>query len=90
VAPVITNVDLKADMKGRSRFTLKVSDDLSGVDKWKGTIDGAWVLMEYEPKTKTLMHTFDEHTQTPGTKTFALEVTDERGNLARYELKFTR
>jgi len=90
VPPTITNVDLKPDMKGRSRFTLKVSDDLSGVDKWKGTIDGAWVLMEYEPKTKTLMHTFDEHTQASGTKAFKLEVTDERGNTAQYELKFTR
>lgn len=90
VPPTITNVDLKPDMKGRSRFSLKVSDDLSSVDKWKATMDGNWVLMEYEPKTKTLMHTFDEHTQVPGTKTFKLEVTDERGNTARYELKFTR
>lgn len=89
VAPVITNVDLKADMNGRSRFTFKVSDKLSSVEKWKATIDGQWVLMEYEPKTKTLMHTFDEHTLNPGAKAFKLEVTDERGNTARYEQRFT-
>ncbi|MBX2972097.1 MAG: M23 family metallopeptidase [Flavobacteriales bacterium] len=92
VPPVITNVDLKTDpagMKGRSRFTLKVADNLSGVEKWKATMDGEWVLMEYEPKTKSLTHTFDERTKAPGTKTFKLEVTDERGNTARYEAKFT-
>lgn len=88
VAPVITNVDLKADMKGRSRFSFKVSDNLSSVDKWKASINGAWVLLEYEPKTKTLMHTFDEHTSAPGAKDLKLEVIDERGNVARYALKF--
>ncbi len=88
VPPVITNVDLKADMKGRSRFTFKVSDNLSSVDKWKASINGAWVLMEYEPKTKTLMHTFDEHTNVPNAKDFKLEVIDERGNVGRYALKF--
>lgn len=85
VPPVITNVDLKPDMKGRSRFTVKVSDNLSSVEKWKATLDGNWVLMEYEPKTKSLTHTFDEHSNKPGSKTFVLEVTDERGNTARFE-----
>jgi len=88
VPPVITNVDLKTDMKGRSRFTFKVADNLSSVDKCKASINGEWVLMEYEPKTKTLMHTFDKHTSAVGSKAFKLEVTDERGNTARYELTF--
>lgn len=88
VPPVITNVDLKPDMKGRSRFTFKVSDNLSSVDKWTATINGEWVLMEYEPKTKTLMHTFDDYTKAPGSKDFNLEVRDERGNVGRYELRF--
>ncbi|MEZ4739719.1 MAG: hypothetical protein R2818_10315 [Flavobacteriales bacterium] len=89
IAPVIENVDLRADMTGRSNFTLKVTDDLSGIDNWKATIDGAWVLMEYEPKNNSLTHTFDEHTKAPGKKAFKLEVTDDRRNTARYELTFT-
>ncbi len=86
--PSITNVDLKADMAGRSRFTFKVADDLSGVEKYKATIDGQWVLMEYEPKTKSLIHTFDAHSKGTGNRAFKLEVTDERGNTARYEQVF--
>ncbi len=89
VPPVITNVDLKADMKGRSGFTLKIADNLSGIGSWKGRINDAWVLLEYEPKTKTLSHTFDKHTKGTGSKAFKLEVTDDRGNTARYELTFT-
>ncbi|HOY29892.1 MAG TPA: hypothetical protein PLR96_13030, partial [Flavobacteriales bacterium] len=57
-------------------------------EKWRAMMDGTWVLLEYEPKTKSLMHTFDEHSNNPGNKNFLLEVTDERGNTARYEQKF--
>jgi murein DD-endopeptidase MepM/ murein hydrolase activator NlpD len=89
VPPVIKNADLRTDMNGRSSFTLKITDDLSGVDSWKATLDGTWILMEYEPKTNSLTHTFDTHTQAPGKKTFKLDVTDDRGNTSRYELVFT-
>jgi hypothetical protein len=88
VPPVITNVDLRPGMAGRSRFTLKVADNLSSVDKWRATIDGQWVLMEYEPKSKSLTHTFDDRSKGTGTRTFELEVTDERGNVARFKQAF--
>lgn len=87
--PVITNVDLRADMKGRKNFNLKIADGLSGIATWRGTLDGKWILLEYEPKTKTITHTFDKHTSAPGTKKFEVVVTDERGNTARYSSTFT-
>lgn len=90
VPPVITNLDLKADMRGRKSFTIKVSDDLSGIGSWKGLIDGKWVLLEYEPKDKTLTHTFDRFSQGTGKRTFVLEVTDDRGNTSRTEVVFTQ
>lgn len=88
VPPTISNVDLKTAMNGRNGFTIKVADNLSGVDSFKGNLDGEWILLEYEPKNNTLTHTFDKHTKTSGTKVFKLEVKDERGNTARYELTF--
>lgn len=90
VPPVIQNVDLRAAMTGRASFSLKVGDNLSGVETWRGTLNGEWVLMEYEPKTKMLTHTFDTHTSAVGKKEFRLEVGDERGNKATYALTFTR
>jgi hypothetical protein len=52
--------------------------------------NGDWILMDYEPKSKALNHVFDKHTQANGAKEFKLEVTDDRGNIARFELAFTR
>jgi hypothetical protein len=77
-------------MKGRSTFSLKVQDDLSGMEQWSGTIDGQWVLLEYEPKAKTLRHTFDGRVKLGGRHTFTLEVKDERGNRSTYTTTFTR
>src|SRR5690606_30901962 len=77
------------DMKGRKNFNLKIADGLSGIATWRGTLDGKWILLEYEPKTKTITHTFDKHTSAPGTKKFEVVVTDERGNTARYSSTFT-
>ncbi len=88
--PRITNVDLRANMAGRSSFSIQITDDLAGIASWYGTLDGQWVLLEYEPKTKTLSHTFDKHTSAPGKKAFKLVVTDDRGNSATWEMAFTR
>lgn len=88
--PSITNLDLKPAMAGRAGFRLRVGDDLSGVDHWTGTLDGAWILLEYEPKSHTLTHTFDSRTSGPGKHTFALEVVDERGNTRTFKQEFTR
>jgi len=90
VPPVIANADLRTDMRGRKTFSIKVGDNLSGIETWRGTLNGEWILLEYEPKTKMLIHTFDEHTNAAGKKDFHLEVGDERGNTATFNLTFTR
>ncbi|HRH36966.1 MAG TPA: hypothetical protein PK760_01390, partial [Flavobacteriales bacterium] len=87
--PVITNQDLRANMSGRKSFSLKVSDNLSGMTSWSASLDGEWIVMEYDPKTKLLTHHFDKHTNAPGKKEFKLTVTDERGNSSRYVLTFS-
>jgi hypothetical protein len=90
VPPVIANVDLRATMQGRRSFRIKVTDDLSGVDRWKAMLDSKWILMEYDPKTNTLTHHFDKHSSTEGARAFVLEVSDERGNTATWSMTFTR
>ncbi len=90
IPPTIRNVDLKADMKGRSEFNIKVQDDLSGVSTWKATIDGQWILMDYEPKLNLLTHKFDRNSTFTGTKNFAIEVSDDRGNTSNWTIDITR
>ncbi len=90
VKPVIANVDLRADMRGRSSFSIRITDDLSGIGTYTGSINGQWALLEYEPKTNTLTHIFDTHSKEPGAKEFKLEVKDDRGNVANWSMAFTR
>lgn len=90
VPPTITNVDLRADMRGRKGFSITVTDDLSGIDTYRGTLDGQWILLDYEPKTNTLSHSFDKHTSASGQRVFKLEVKDERGNTSSWGLTFQR
>ncbi|HMN06873.1 MAG TPA: M23 family metallopeptidase [Flavobacteriales bacterium] len=90
VPPVLSPIGLQPDMKGRKNFKVKVTDNLSGIDQWVAKLDGQWILMEYEPKTNTLEHTFDRYSDRPGSHTFELEVTDERGNVSRLTRSFTR
>lgn len=89
VPPVLTPIGLSEQMKGRKGFKIKVRDNLSGIDQYVGTLDGKWVLLEYEPKSSTLEHTFDAYTDTPGPHEFRLEVSDERGNKSTFSRKFT-
>jgi murein DD-endopeptidase MepM/ murein hydrolase activator NlpD len=87
--PVISNVDLRADMRGRKGFNLRIADNLSGISSWRGTLNDEWILLEYEPKTKTLSHAFDEHSEGAGKMEFKLNVVDERGNTSSYRSEFT-
>ncbi len=88
--PTITPVDLKPDMRGRDTFSLRIGDDLSGIATYTGKLDGEWVLMEYEPKTRTLQHTFDRYSRAGGKRSFELQVVDDRGNSSNYAYSFQR
>ena len=76
-------------MAGKWSITVKITDNLAGIGNYRGTIDGKWVLMEYDAKNDKLSYYFDENV-TKGDHTFRLVVTDEVGNKATYEADFVR
>jgi murein DD-endopeptidase MepM/ murein hydrolase activator NlpD len=90
VAPTIKprNFRAKKWLSNYRYLSLKVEDDLSGVDTYRGTLNGKWVLFEYDPKTSTLKYNFDDK-EFPETKyTLQLVVTDNVGNKATYTATF--
>ncbi|HET6992273.1 MAG TPA: M23 family peptidase, partial [Bacteroidia bacterium] len=95
VAPKISpaNFDLKGSIQKNLssldfiRFT--ISDNFSGIGTYRATIDGKWVLMQYEPKKKLLWYTFDDHCGT-GNHELVLTVTDKVGNKTEYKKTFSR
>jgi len=88
--PKVTAIGLKPVMTGRNSLIIQVGDDLSGVDQWKGELDGRWILFEHDPKKKMLIHHFDRYSDKPGEHELRVEVRDERGNTGTLTAKFTR
>lgn len=71
-------------------ITLTISDDFSGVKKFDGYINDKWVLFEYEPKTKKIMHQFVDENLKEGLNKLKVVVADNVGNSATFETQFNR
>jgi murein DD-endopeptidase MepM/ murein hydrolase activator NlpD len=87
--PVILpqNVSDGKSLVGVSKMSFKIRDNLSGIQSFNGFIDGKWVLMEFDTKTATLWHTFDEQTSS-GKHSFELVVKDMKDNTKTYSITF--
>ena len=69
------------------RFT--ITDDLAGIDKIEGLIDGIWALFEYDAKNNLITHYFDaERFEMNKLHDFKLTVTDTKENSSVYEATF--
>lgn len=89
LAPKIIPVNISngKSMSGLSRIQFRISDNLSGIKTFRASIDGRWVLMEFDPKTGSLWHSFDEHTIN-GKHNFQLIVTDMKANSSTFNAVF--
>jgi hypothetical protein len=88
IAPNITNVSFGPNMAGKGSFTIKISDYLSGIDKYIPMIDGQWALMEHDAKTNRLIYYFDPRYISKGSHTFELTVIDAVGNSKTFKGNF--
>ena len=70
------------DLSKAKTIGITSTDNLSGIKKYRATIDGRWVLCEYEPKKELLYYTFDGSIKS-GEHTFKIEVTDDKNNTSR-------
>lgn len=83
IAPKITPVTPEKWTKS-GRITFKVTDDLSGVVEYKGTLDGQFVLFEYDPKTARMFCVFDSQRMKRGKQHLLFKVKDRCGNENEY------
>ena len=91
VPPRIRIRDFRTDLRGRSGFSLLIDDRVGGPLEFRGTVDGEWILLEYDAKSGTLRHDFaDGVVQPGGDHEFYLRVTDARGNSADFKRNFRR
>ncbi|MDR1436552.1 MAG: M23 family metallopeptidase [Candidatus Symbiothrix sp.] len=86
VSPVITPLR-PANWKTSGRISFKITDNLSGISSYRGTLDGQFILFEYDAKTNSLFAVYDPKRMK---KSGSLEVvvTDAAGNETAYTGKF--
>lgn len=92
IKPTITPINFK---KGQwlSNFRylkIKIDDEGSGISNYRATVNGTWVLMEYDYKTKMLTHDFNDGLITETKNNLKLIVTDNVGNNSTFETVFYR
>lgn len=89
IPPTITPVNIGngKSMNGISKMSFKIRDNLSGIKSFNGYMDGRWILMEFDTKSASLWHTFDERTA-PGKHTLEIIVNDMKDNNRNYSITF--
>lgn len=65
-------------------LSLDIADNLSGIADYSATLNGEWILMEYEPKDRSLTYNFDDRIGDARQCELEVVVTDNAGNTSRY------
>lgn len=94
VPPQITPVVFAADMRRKNTLSFRIRDNFStggSADgmSYRGTVDGRWVLFQYDRKIARLTYVFDEHVG-PGQHTVVMKVKDDLGNEGVWQGVFRR
>ena len=71
-------------------FSLKISDDLSGIATFDAWLNGKWILMHYDYKTRIIFHNFSDGIVDEGRNDLKVTVTDNVGNSTTFEAHFFR
>lgn len=72
-----------------NRIRFRVSDDLAGIEKIEGFLDGQWALFEYDAKKNLITHKFDkERFEFNKKHQLILTVSDYKENKTTYEATF--
>jgi len=93
-APQIAPIVFENDMRKKPSMSFRIRDNLAtegfADGLWyRGTIDGKWILFEFDRKNNRLTHRFDARTAI-GQHTLRLLVRDDRGNETVFEKPFLR
>lgn len=77
-------------LSNQKTIQLTINDALSGIKSYNGFLNGQWVLFEYENKTNTITHYFDDGIVAEGKNDLKVVVTDNVGNSTIFETQFFR
>ena len=73
-----------------NELQFSISDELSGIKSYDGYLNGKWILLEHDSKTKKLIHRFLDGIVAEGKNDLKIVVTDNVGNSTIFETQFFR
>ncbi len=90
--PEIKPINFQKDKwLSKSRYLkVKVKDEISGIRNYRATINGKWILMEYDAKKNKLTYDFNDNIITETKNNLKIIVTDNVGNSSTFETTFFR
>ena len=91
-APTINPSNFKPDtwISKNETLKLKIKDDLSGISSYRATLNGNFILMEYNYKKDVVTYDFSDNIVVDTENKLKLIVTDNVGNSATFEATFFR
>ncbi|MEL7587970.1 MAG: M23 family metallopeptidase [Prolixibacteraceae bacterium] len=91
IAPTITPLNIQNNtLSNRSKISFKIRDELSGINSYRGELNGKWILFEYDAKNNLIEYYFDTTRVSPGKiQRLKLIVADAKGNKKTYETSFS-
>ncbi len=92
VSPEIKAINFKEKqwLSNYGFMRLKISDDFSGLKKFRGEINGKWILLEHEPKNNSLIYNFNDLEFKEALNQLKIEAEDQVGNKTIFKRNFYR
>lgn len=90
VAPRIYNPNFieGSNISKLSTLSVSISDAISGIDTYNAFLNGEWILMEYDYKTKKLVHNLKDGKVISGKNDIKIVVTDKLDNTTTFSSNF--
>ena len=90
VAPRIYNPNFieGSNISKLSALSVSISDAISGIDTYNAFLNDEWILMEYDYKTKKLIHNLKDGKVISGKNNIKIVVTDKLDNTATFSSNF--
>ncbi len=86
-APLITPIS-PAQWKAKRQITIQLKDERSGIQSFRGEINGQFVLFKHDTKSPNYTYTFDDTRLSRGTQNLLFKAVDNAGNESVYTYQF--
>lgn len=92
IAPTISPVKAVEGkwISDQKKIQFTINDALSGIQSYNGYLNGKWILLEYDNKTRKVTHDFEDGIVVEGENNLKIEVVDNVGNKKVFETQFFR